>query len=376
VVTVPGPNETPVPYGHPDNDLLADLAAEVLADDLALQVQHHVMSCARCAAILADAEGIRSWLRQEQPEVMPAQVLSRLERALLAARQENHQPSAPPARPGRPMADTGETTMLTRVPGGADPARKDGGRRIVRSGPATGRMPVTGATTGPMAAGGPKTGRLSRMSTSSQTQGLRRQAIEEQKADRPSTLARFLPIIKIAAGVLVVLGIGAVGYQFLGRGDSDAADTGATASGSAPILAPVQSTRTNYAKDELPQQIKTLITTTQKSVPEAGTLSQSDSAAKDAPAGSRVAGSDPPSPSGGPAQPGQLLRSPTALRACLKDIEAGDAQPVAVDLARYANQEAAIIVLPADGGGYDVWVVARDCRPGTDGTIAFVTVKP
>jgi hypothetical protein len=366
---VPGPNESSVPYGHPDNDLLADLAAEVLADDLALQVQHHVMSCARCAGILADAEGIRSWLRQEEPEVMPAQVLSRLERALIAVRQENQAP-APTARPGRPSADTGETTMLTRVPGSGAP-RKDGGRRIVRSGPATGRMPVAGAGTGPMA-GGPKTSRLNRVSASSQTQSLRRQAIEEQKADKPSQLARFMPIMKIAAGVVVVLGIAGLGYQFIGRGNSDSADTVSTASGAAPILAPVQSTKTNYAKNQLPGQIKTLITAAQKPAPEAGKLSQSDSATKDTSGAARVAS---PAPSGGPEQPGQLLRSPAALRACLKDIGAGDAQPVAVDLARYANQEAAIIVLPADGGGYDVWVVARDCRPGTDGTIAFVTVK-
>jgi hypothetical protein len=49
---------------------------------------------------------------------------------------------------------------------------------------------------------------------------------------------------------------------------------------------------------------------------------------------------------------------------------------VAIDLARYNKQEAAIIVLPADGGvGYDVWVVARNCQPGSDGTIDVVTVK-
>jgi hypothetical protein len=70
------------------------------------------------------------------------------------------------------------------------------------------------------------------------------------------------------------------------------------------------------------------------------------------------------------------LRSPEALQECLNAIGAAKVQPVAVDLARYAGREAAIIVLPVEGGGYDVWVVARDCRAESDGTIDVVPVKP
>jgi hypothetical protein len=83
-----------------------------------------------------------------------------------------------------------------------------------------------------------------------------------------------------------------------------------------------------------------------------------------------------PSPGASPGVQGQLLRSPKALQACLAAIGAAGVQPVAVDLAKYAGREAAIIVLPADGGGYDVWVVSRDCRPDNDGTIDVVNVKP
>ena len=74
---------------HPDHDLLADLAADVLPGDVAQPVQQHVMGCRSCASLLAEAEGIRTLLRRGEPEPMPDDVLALLERALVAVRDED-----------------------------------------------------------------------------------------------------------------------------------------------------------------------------------------------------------------------------------------------------------------------------------------------
>jgi hypothetical protein len=369
VVNVSGPNQVPVPSEHPNNDLLADLAAEVLPDDLAGHVQDHVMVCGLCAGLLADAEGVRQMLLQVEPEQMPDEVLIRIERALLTARREDEAALAGEAQ---------ETRLLNRVPPlGAEVGRGgDPTRRIIARGgnPAA---PATGPMTGSLATG-PKTGRLSRMSAPAQS--ARRQAIEEQKADRPSLLSRAMPALKIAAVLVVIGGAGVGALQLRGSG-SDAADT--TAAGAAdagpPIVTPVQSSTTNYLRDKLSSQVKSLIATSQEELQSAvGSPEGARSSAFSAePSAAAKAAQDPAAPEPLASPQGQLLRSPEALQACLKAIGAAQVQPVAVDLARYGGREAAIIVLPADGGGVDVWVVARDCKPGSDGTIDVVNnVKP
>ena len=434
---------------HPDHDLLADLAAEVLSGELAQRVQIHVMSCAYCAGLLAEAEGIRSLLRQSEPEPMPNAVLFRLERALAEASQpgatanpatrpggfpvvgatggfptrganpgtpaRGTNPNAPArgANPGTPArgetsgfpfpgaapaaparGDTsgfpfpgaapaaparGDTSgfPLPGEPTGATPTGGNRGRRITRSqppvaSPETGPMttllrPVGGA--GPAGSGseGQPSSRLSRMSRP--TQRARRQSLEEQKADRPS---RVRPVLKIAAAAVVVLGAGALTLHLTQGGSSDNTASGSSAGAPSPgaLLAPIQSTDTNYARSALKKQIATLISSSQQQNLSASGKSQPD-AATVAPHGTARAGVQP----GATAATGpQLLRSPGALQACLKQIGA-EQQPVAVDLARYAGQEAAIIVLPGPAGGYEVEVVARDCRAGNDGTIDVVNLS-
>ncbi|HST83864.1 MAG TPA: hypothetical protein VLL08_19170 [Kineosporiaceae bacterium] len=373
-MNVSGPYEVPVPSEHPNNDLLADLAAEVLPDDLAGHVQAHVMECSRCAALLADAESVRAMLLQIEPEQMPAEVLTRLERAFQIARREDEAAAA--------AGDGSETRVLGRLSLGTDAGRTDPGRRIARSGnvAGAGRIVPSAGLTGSIAAGGAKTGRLSRMSAPAQS--ARRQAIEEQKADKPSRLAKFAPALKIAAGVLVVVGVGATLVQVrdgLGGQSEDSAASGVSAAANAPIIAPVQSTKTDYAKKSLPTQVKTLITSSQKllaeSPPEQPKVEAQDSDETARASSPKASGSAFARESSDPTVQGQLLRSPEALRACLVAIGAEQVQPLAVDLARYAGREAAVIVLPGDGGGYDVWVVARDCRADSDGAIDFVHVK-
>lgn len=371
---------TPMPNEHPDHDLLADLAAEVLPDDLAVRVQTHVIECASCAELLAEAEGIRSLLRQLTPEPMPEAVLSRLERALVTARQQDGLESTPvDAQPlSTPMGARPAAT------GSLPTGSINSGRRIARSRPSS--VPSTGPNTGLISAVGSEKGAASRLSRMSRpAQRARRQALEEQRADRPSLLSRFGPVLKVAAAVLVLAGAGTLSLQFIhgsssGQGDAtSAASAGGAEVNGAPVLAPVQSTNTNYAKASLKTQVNSLISSSNqltatdrssaKSSPDSTAAAPRAAAQPSVGAASAGAGAGAASPQGQ-----QLLRSPTALQACLNAIGANQ-PPVAVDLARYNGQEAAIIVLPADGGGYEVWVVARDCKPGDDGSIAVVTLK-
>ena len=206
------PTQPSVPGEHPDHDLLADLAAEVLPDDLAGQVQDHVIGCSGCASLLAEAEGIRSLLRQGEPVRMPEDVLARLERAVVAARNDDTAAEAGPVtRPaGNELTDT--STRLMRPVGAAATGAV---RRISRSAP-----PTTAIPTG---AGSPPTGRLSRMG-SRPAESARRQAREEARADRPSRLA---PALRIAAAVVVLLGAGGLFLQLRGDG-SESSDSGAS----------------------------------------------------------------------------------------------------------------------------------------------------
>jgi hypothetical protein len=185
--------------------------------------------------------------------------------------------------------------------------------------------------------------------------------------------------------VLVLAGAGVGVLQLRDNAsDSGSADTAAAASSAgAPVVTPVQSTKTEYTKQKLPAQVKTLIGNSQKLLAE-GTATDSARAQADqyaagpaTEAAKSPEGGDPEAAAATPPPTaltqGQLLRSPAALQECLAAIGAAQVEPVAVDLARYAGREAAIIVLPAEGGGYDVWVVARDCRKGSDLAFDVIT---
>ena len=66
----------------------------------------------------------------------------------------------------------------------------------------------------------------------------------------------------------------------------------------------------------------------------------------------------------------ERLTTPAGLAGCLQALGAGT-EPLAVDLATYGGAPAAIVVLATNDGGREVWVVARTCRPGADGTLYY-----
>ncbi|WP_285592998.1 hypothetical protein [Kineosporia sp. NBRC 101731] len=446
---------------HPEDDLLADLAADVLPIDVARQVEGHVMGCARCSAVLSSAEGIRSLIRQAPPETMPPQVMARLEQALAMARggqvsqplpqsqpqtrrgatgpmrrdvhggntgpQQQHptgpqrqRPTGPQPQQSPPQHHTGpqpvrrdrsqpapNTSSFTVRPlnlptsndspafpagdatilqpavrdNGPDPeltqpVRKRRGARAVQ-GPDTGSMT---RTMRPVRDRAP--GKLTRMENSTQAVRVRRQALEEQKAEEPSRWPR-IPAGLVAAVVLVLaLAGGGTAWMLKGRGsDGDSSSASTTASG--PLLASVQETGTKYQRAGLKKQIDSLVTTpvtASSGAAEDGDTtmsarSEGEPETGEMPGASDSSTSGDSADTGDTADNGDLLKDPEALEKCLQAIDQKDAQPVAVDLATYNGREAALIVLPGASGGYDVWIVARTCQPGDDGTIDVVEVQ-
>jgi hypothetical protein len=403
------------PAEHPDHDLLADLAAQtVLSADLADRVEAHVRGCASCAGLLAEAEAIQAMLRTLPPEPMPADVSSRIEQALAAEfaatrtaglrsgtltgpltgpLPETHLVTGTGELPTRRSLRTGQLPITQHAPstpsaaGDPSAASDPGAPGEGTSGPRTGSLRTPGPPTGRIRIGGERpaqVSRLRRMSTSRQSS--RRQALDEQRSDRPS---RVVPVLRVAAGLAAILVVGTGAYQVLTRvqasPSADMASGASEAAGGAPILAPVLSTGTNYTKATLATQVKSLVGQSQG---QAAYAARSDTGADEATRGispaeasrsvlpNRTARSEPPQTLSSKqlTASGDLLRSTPALRACLTAIGEPDAQPVAVDLARYGGRDAAILVIPAANGDYNVWVVARDCAPNKDGTLDYAVV--
>ena len=299
-------------------------------------MEAHVRVCPRCDALLADSERIRAILLADDPGPIPEAVATRIQAAITA---ECDAPTVPATVRSLPV-----------FPAAAPPASQ--------------------------AAPRPRPGMAPRRRTGSQR--TRRQVREEERDARPSHLGRWLAV---AAGVAVLAVSGVALSQWHPTFTGGASTTaGGASSGSTAAAAPGQpavpvlATGTDYTSANLVAQARTLIA-------EAPSAFASERGVKaPAPATPGAAGSDEaqahaPSPLAAGDASGQSLRNPQALAACLQAINAAGLRPVAVDLATYQGRPAAILVLPGRNGGYEVWAVARDCRPGADGTLRFITMR-
>jgi hypothetical protein len=326
-----------MPSRHPDPDQLADLAADVLPIRTARRIEHHVRDCGECRALLADAEHIRELLLADDPGPVPDDVWTRIESALTA--EVN-------ARNERPV--------LTVLDGDGGAAENPSAART-GSGPAAVDVLPT-----------PPDGADRHLLPFPRRGG-------EDQSGFSALLARKGSLLAVAAGMLTLLGLGGTVLSHLIPRDAETyaesapANLDSTHRRVPPAAVPVSQTGTNYTPSQLATQIRALLATVAApSMTTGGTLG---STRPDGSATTSTTGVH--SPAGDRASGWVQLTDPRALQGCLEAIGAGDADPLAVDLARFRQREAALIVLPGRNGGQEVWAVARDCRPGADGTMYY-----
>src|SRR4051794_4957905 len=217
-----------MPGRHPDDDMLADLAADVLPLEQARAVEAHVLDCDRCAALLSDAEHVRGLLLASDAGPVPPEIWSRIEAALQAAgsprAMEERKPAPPP--PPAPEARRVDATG----PGAWDaPDPLDDPHDWAT----TVQPPVRPLADAPTAR---TTGNLRRLSAS------RRDARPERRR-RPGAL-----LLGAAAAVVLLLAVGTVRLVQSGRGPATAAfDSSSSSAGSAASSSAAGSTPGNAA---------------------------------------------------------------------------------------------------------------------------------
>ena len=359
---------------HPDDDVLAEFAAEQLPADQALDVEAHVIDCVECARVLADAERVRQLLIRGDPGPMPDGVWARIQGALAAEMAGPGVASAlPPTgsfalpvdagrggtghvdaghvdagqdgagqdRAGQDRAGSGDDHHGVPLPPPSmsfDEAPTAAWRRFLDEPPAPPAAPPVQA----------RVGRAVRATVRS-----RRDARSDEKSGRPWMRPKIL--IAAAAAGLAVLTAGGFGVKAL-IGDGSGAPAYDVVPGPSNHSV-VTGSGAEYTASTLSQRVGALVARI------AGSAS-GRSASASLPSGS-VSGSPVAVPTEG------TVADPKRLAACLTALGDGGRKPVAVDLARYEGREAAVIVLPGQAGGYDVWVVARTCSATDQGTLAF-----
>ncbi|HVC72448.1 MAG TPA: hypothetical protein VNC85_01625 [Mycobacteriales bacterium] len=182
---------------------------------------------------------------------------------------------------------------------------------------------------------------------------------------------RGLRWLQAAAVVVLVLAGGAVGISAL-RGSGDNADTAASKAASAggqraPAADgsyPVTASGRHWTKTSVEAEVPRLL---------AGTLSPtlppSSFSAED-----NANGSVAPRELAG--VPAARLAGGPALADCVTELAGGPATPLAVDLATFDGQPAAVVLLPGIGGPgrVDVWVVPPDCAQGKGQVLYYANV--
>jgi hypothetical protein len=164
-------------------------------------------------------------------------------------------------------------------------------------------------------------------------------------------------IVQVAAGVVLLLALGAVGFSVVQGSGSGSADSATSAAGGAaekgadngaPERAaasggyPVTESGRDYTRESLRAAVPDLV----RGLVAASAPAQADAESRQG--------------------AGRLLSGPP-LAACVANLAQGRVTPLAVDAASFDGKPATIIVLPTagDASTVDVYVVAPDCPEGT-----------
>jgi len=314
---------------HPDVDTLADFGASQLAAPVADGVRRHLDGCAECRSRLTSYDDVARLLRDLPPVRMPDDVLARLEEAL---REE--------------AAGRGAEPTPVAAPSLQQPA------------PA---MTTVGRPLG-------STSRWRRWRTGRTGTGL-------------AGLAAAAAVVLLVGGVVA-------GALHLRNGGDAHSQTSAGNSGGATLAAPPHTYATthsgaDYTKASLAAAIPALIGSP-AGAPHAAPLYNSGSDQAVAGTAGSPAPPAPPAPTSAAgaseAKSGltslsvmdPLAQQPAVLFACIAALSGSrsGAVPLAVDIARFNDRPAAVIVLPSPGHPADVeaWVVGPGCgrTPGND----------
>jgi len=183
---------------------------------------------------------------------------------------------------------------------------------------------------------------------------------------------RGLRWLQAAAVVVLVLAGGAVAVSALRGSDNNGvatssgssagkADQRAAADGSYPVTASGR----HWTKESVTAGVPQLLAGTLGPTLPPSSFSAQDDASGSAGAPRELAGVPAARLAGGP-----------ALADCVTELAGGPATPLAVDLATFDGQPAAVVLLPGIGGPgrVDVWVVPPDCAQGKGQFLYYANV--
>jgi hypothetical protein len=182
---------------------------------------------------------------------------------------------------------------------------------------------------------------------------------------------RGLRWLQAAAVVVLVLAGGAVAVSALRGSDNNGV---ATSSGSSAGKAdqraaadsyPVTASGRHWTKESVTAGVPQLLAGTLGPTLPPSSFSAQDDASGSAGAPRELAGVPAARLAGGP-----------ALADCVTELAGGPATPLAVDLATFDGQPAAVVLLPGIGGPgrVDVWVVPPDCAQGKGQFLYYANV--
>src|SRR4051812_76561 len=240
-----------MPGQHPDDDLLADLAADVLPLDQARAVEAHVMSCDRCASLLSDAEHVRGLLLADDAGPVPPEIWHRIEAALRTAAPspsaEEPQAAPPPPPPPPPPLPVGVDRSGPRGWDGPDPLDDpDDWTTSVQP-------KVAARSAGPA----PVTGKVRALSTS------RRDVRRERRRIPSGALlvgAAAAVVLLLAGGTVRLLpsGHGGPAAAFDSKASSGSASSAAVGAGSAATAGVITRSNTDYTSATLAERARAL----------------------------------------------------------------------------------------------------------------------